>query len=210
MTGHRNDAAFLALYKHLQKSGDTIVCRERTFTLWSLARHYNVARPDAPIAEVGVYKGGTAQTLCHAAPNAAVHLFDTFTGLPEETPGVDIHKAGQFADTDLAKVKRRLSPYTNALFHVGIFPDDTAGDVEGERFSLVHLDVDQYASNLACLRWFWPRMIDGGAIVVDDYEWEHCPGIRKSIEEFRAEIGGGFHELRTAEYQCMIMKTAQG
>ncbi len=34
------------------------------------------------LAEVGVYKGGSAKLICEAKGNSILHLFDTFEGLP--------------------------------------------------------------------------------------------------------------------------------
>ena len=35
------------------------------------------------IAEVGVYKGGSAKIICSAKGDKSLHLFDTFEGLPK-------------------------------------------------------------------------------------------------------------------------------
>ena len=59
--------------------------------------------------------------------------------------------------------------------------------IEGYRF--VHLDVDLYQPTRDSFDYFYPRLIKGGIIVCDDYNW---PGARKAIEEACARFGATF------------------
>jgi hypothetical protein len=138
-----------------------------------------------------------------ACPHKRVHLFDTFTGMPTFDPAVDFHKVGEFNDTSLDAVKRLLSDCSNVEFHQGMFPD-TAGPVVDTRFCLVHLDVDNYQSNSDALAFFYDRMVPGGAIVFDDYEWDQTPGIKKSIDEFLVDKPE--RVVLTAQCQCVLLK----
>src|SRR6266576_7088848 len=78
-----------------------------------------VAHLHGDFAELGVYKGGVARLLTRTAPSKILHLYDTFTGMPPEA-NVDIHKEGDFADTDLENVKQYVSNPL-AIYHQGIF-----------------------------------------------------------------------------------------
>ena len=64
------------------------------------------------LAEVGVYKGGSAKVICEAKGNRRLYLFDTFEGLPplssEDTKGY-FHE-GEFRSY-LIKVQRYLKKY---------------------------------------------------------------------------------------------------
>lgn len=148
------------------------------------------------IAEVGVYRGGVAKLLSEYAPNTPLHLFDTFTGIPEDDADGE-HKAGDFP-SDAAEVEQYLGN-PNAVFHVGVFPE-TAWDIPANvRYKLVHLDGDTYQTTLAGCEYFGPRMVPGGAIVFDDYGWRMTPGVQRALHETfgdRAE--------RTAEYQAVV------
>jgi Macrocin-O-methyltransferase (TylF) len=66
------------------------------------------------------------------------------------------------------------------VFHVGFFPD-TAPEVA--EFCFVHLDADLYQSTVAGIKYFYPRLVAGGMLVFDDYEWGRCPGVKKAILE---------------------------
>lgn len=69
----------------------------------------------------------------------------------------------------------------------GYIPESFDG-LENEIFSFVHLDMNLYAPTLAGLRFFAPRMIDGGVILIHDYYYPHCPGIKRSLDEFNEEF----------------------
>ena len=81
------------------------------------------ATQDIPgeIAEVGTYRGASARLLRnYAAPGKVLHVFDTFSGLPE--PGSDDAKfnRGEFA-CSLEEVQRYLG-HNGIKYHVGMFP----------------------------------------------------------------------------------------
>ena len=159
------------------------------------------------IAEVGVYRGGTARILTETSqPFAkAVHLFDTFEGMPEVDQSKDIHREGDFSDTSVEAVKRQLGHLENYVIHKGVFPI-TASAVENERFSLAHIDVDIYKSVLDCCDFFYPRVTSSGLLVFDDYGSESCPGAKMAVDEF-------FHDkpeapIYLATGQCLVIKKA--
>ena len=72
------------------------------------------------------------------------------------------------------------------VFHEGWIPD-RFGDVAETRFCFVHLDVDLFQPTRDSLGFFYPRMVDGGLIVCDDYGFETCPGARRAVDEFFAD-----------------------
>lgn len=135
-------------------------------------------------AEVGVYKGGTG-LLIAANSKKEVHLFDTFEGLPQEDPTIDTgHRKGDFNDVTLEHVQNLLKNYPNAHIHKGLFPQDTGHNITDKRFAFVYLDVDLYESTKDSLEFFYPRMVPGGVIVTDDYNWHATPGVNKAMDEF--------------------------
>jgi O-methyltransferase len=52
------------------------------------------------------------------------------------------------------------------------------------RFSFVHLDCDAYASYEQCLHHFYPLLVDGGIIALDEYDDPHWPGCNQAVDEF--------------------------
>lgn len=133
------------------------------------------------IAEVGVYRGGSAKIICETTKKQ-VYLFDTFEGLPRigrEDDTAQFRKGEYNASYD--DVKNYLKEYANIQFHKGLFPN-TATPVKNKQFSLVHLDVDIYESTLRGLEFFYPRMSEGGIIISHDYTC--AVGVKKAFDEF--------------------------
>lgn len=154
------------------------------------------------IAEVGVYKGGSAKIICAAKGDKTLHLFDTFEGLPK-VDDVDMvwpFYEGKFA-ASYDSVKAYLATEKNVHFYKGIFPD-TSDPVKDTRFSLVNLDVDTYESTKKCIEFFYPRMNPGGLIISHDYLT--APGVQKAFDEFFVDKKEPVVE--TAGSQCFVMK----
>ncbi len=192
------DRAFKSVLAEIESR--TLVPPERLFALWQYARA--LAHKPGEMAEVGVYKGGTAKLLSRACPEKPLHLFDTFEGMPEVS-AVDLHRAGDFADTSIDAVRAFLGNRPGLEVHPGLFPE-TGAAVADRRFALVYVDVDIYPSVLACLEFFYPRLTPGGAMLFDDYEARTCPGVRQAIDEFLADKPE--RAVVTARFQAAILK----
>ena len=162
-------------------------------------------------AEAGCYRGLSSYLICHEqrradpAFNGSTHVIvDSFEGLsvPTETDGErsrTVQARGAFADTSVEHVRRTLSEFPQVTFHKGWIPPVFKQVVE-RRYRFVHIDVDLYEPTLAGLRYFMPRMVPGGVLVVDDYgpwpggEW---PGCAVAVHEFARESGAPFCSLDT-------------
>lgn len=99
---------------------------DEIFTLFSSMKA--VRNLDGEVAEVGVYKGGSAKILCETKGSKALHLCDTFEGLPG-TQEEDLVKKGWLNDVSLKEVKNYLSAYNNVYFYKGIFSNTTPPSV---------------------------------------------------------------------------------
>ncbi len=156
------------------------------------------------IAEVGVYKGGSARLICETKGNKSLHLFDTFEGLPDLSILDNPNRCnkGQFS-APFDKAKSYLKDYQKVYFHKGIFPY-TSETIKNKRFSFVHLDVDLYQSTLESLKFFYPRMNKGGIIMSHDYINDHAPGVRRAFDGFFKDKPEPIIEMPST--QCLIVK----
>ena len=138
------------------------------------------ATPPGAFVEVGVYKGGTAWHLAEIAraQGRTLWLFDTFTGIPERTDGLDTHQIGDFRDTNVESVRAAIP---DAQIVVGDARESVESTDTGP-IAFAHLDCDQYDTYRKVLAAIVPRMVIGGAIEFDDYE--SLEGARKAVDEF--------------------------
>jgi O-methyltransferase len=186
--------------------GTTLVTEDRCYIIYSLC--LNCVHLQGDFAECGTYKGGTAfliaDTMKASAGGRQLHLFDTFTGMPNTAiQGVDHHKSGDFADTSLDRVKRYLSQFPFVVFHPGLIPATFAA-AKDRAFSFVHIDVDIYQTSQDCCEFFYPRMVRGGTMLFDDYGFPQCRGMRKAVDEFFLNKDETPISLPTG--QCLVIK----
>jgi SAM-dependent methyltransferase len=141
------------------------------------------------VAELGVYKGNTAFLLAELARKmgATAYLLDTFAGFSEDDlRGVDANLPVQFSDTSLAAVQSLVGT-ENVRFIQGYFPDSASQMPADLSLCLVHLDCDLYAPFQAALRYFYPRMVPGGFLILHDYANACWSGAEKAVDEFLAD-----------------------
>lgn len=138
---------------------------------------------DGFVCEVGVYKGGTSKLIC-SNTNSKVFLIDTFEGLPQESEHDNYCKKGFFNNPSTEHIVQLLNPLTNYEIIKQEFPKGDTSKLDNLKFKFIHLDVDIYESTKNCLEYFYPRMLIGGYIVIDDYNWFQCLGVNIAVNEF--------------------------
>lgn len=188
------------LIREIQDAGKSLLNPGKLSALWGVLD----ATQDVPgdLAELGVYRGGVARLMASHSPRRTVRLFDTFAGIPATAQAGDYHKAGEFAEP-IDEVRAYLADCPNVTYHAGTFPETATG----ETFAVVHIDADLYQSTIDGLRYFWPRLSVGGAIVLDDWQWSYCLGVEKAVEEFFADCSG-FTFDEAAPHQLIVWKDA--
>jgi len=164
------------------KFGETIVDINKRNFIKSKVNELN--KIPFAIAEVGVYKGGTAKIIFGAMNKEHdLYLFDTFEGIPNKSEYDNVVGIGDFGDSSYTEVQK-LFNNNKVHIHKGIFPQDTSKYIDNIKFKLVHLDVDTYISYKESLEFFYEKMIKGGCIIFDDYNVPTCLGATKAINDF--------------------------
>ncbi|MFC2142984.1 TylF/MycF/NovP-related O-methyltransferase [Candidatus Aenigmatarchaeota archaeon] len=201
----KDDEEFLELCKKMYDK--TLVSHHRLFFLYQFAKYANALSGN--FAQIGIFKGGSAKMVSLVKDKSKkFYLFDTFEGLPEPDPVTDkhdeAHVKGEFAEP-IENVKKLFEDDDSIELVKGVFPE-TGKIIENEKFSFVYIDVDVYKSNYETLEFFYDRMVPGGVIIFDDYEWKKTPGIKKSICDFLEKRGAKERPIITTKYQCIIIK----
>ena len=132
-------------------------------------------------AEVGVFGGVTTRMIAEVLGRKH-YAYDTYEGIlgADEKKG-DKHKDGQFY-CSLEDVKNYVGENDNIEYVVGMFPDTFKQ--ENEKFIFVHSDTDTYMGTKTSIEKFWPLIVSGGFLVIDDYKWRFCAGVTRACEEF--------------------------
>ena len=137
-------------------------------------------------AELGVYRGFFARCINQLLPERKLYLFDSFEGFGEEAQASESFQAAH-RNTAIEKVLAVMPYPERVTVKPGFFPESLEG-LE-ERFCLVSLDVDFYRTTLEGLRYFWPRIAEGGYLLLHDWGSPKLPGVAKALQDFERETG---------------------
>jgi hypothetical protein len=170
-----------------------------------LVRH----RIEGDLVECGVWRGGSmmaaALTLLRLGDTSRdLYLFDTYAGMPEPS-AADVpspydayyspharwrrtQRSGPVVATPLEEVRQRMERTGYPRERIHLVPgmvEETLPAHAPERIALLRLDTDWYASTRHELVHLYPRLSDGGVLIVDDYG--HYEGARRAVDEYFGE-----------------------
>jgi O-methyltransferase len=167
------------------KSATTLTV-DRGWALYSLARQCATLGLDA--VECGVFRGGSALMLCHVFadlhPSGTIHLVDSFEGLPTANASRDVSWLGpRFDDTSVDAVLNLLGPRhaSRISIHKGWIPEAFDG-LAVNQVGFIHLDLDLYKPTRDAVSFLWPKLAHGGVLLVDDYGFPSCAGVRDAMD----------------------------
>jgi hypothetical protein len=151
--------------------------------------------------ETGVWRGGAtifmrAVLKAYGVTDRCVWVADSFEGLPPPDArkyppdaGDRLHEATALA-VSLEQVKANFDRYglldDQVRFLKGWFRD-TLPAAPIERLAVLRLDGDMYQSSMDALVNLYPKVSQGGYVIVDDYG--AIPACRQAVNDYRAANG---------------------
>ena len=131
------------------------------------------------------------------------YLYDTFAGMSEPsgkdknregTPAYDTwinrqrdgHNVWDYAP--LAEVEKCMSQSSYPQQHIKFVQgkvEETIPDTMPEKIALLRLDTDWYESTYHELVHLFPRLSEGGVLIIDDYG--HWQGAREAVDQYLSE-----------------------
>jgi O-methyltransferase len=158
-----------------------------------------VVRDGVPgdLLEAGVWRGGSV-ILMRAVLDVLgdetrlVWAADSFDGLPPPDPAVpadsgDRHHENRFLAVGLEEVRANFRKYGLLDDRVRFLPgwfSDTLPHAPIEALAVLRADGDMYASTMDILAPLYPKVSDGGYVIIDDYG--AIPACRQAVHDFRA------------------------
>ncbi len=153
------------------------------------------------VVEFGCYEGTTSLFLqrvlqthneVRATPVASrrmLHVYDSFAGLPLKSEKDSSPAGEQFRPGELHATKSQLIKHFKQaqlplpIIHKAWFNELINHDLP-PTIALAFLDGDFYESITQSLQLVWPRVSNGGMVIVDDYQSESLPGVRLAVDEW--------------------------
>ena len=178
----------------------TMTSEERIISLFESLEYVRINNIEGDFVECGVWKGGNIlgimeYLLYHNITDRKVWLYDTFEGMTEpEDSDIDFNNtnANDIIDSircysPLEEVKRNLSssnfPNNNLVYVIG----DICETLDYEKnipnkISILRLDTDWYKSTKDELTVLYPKLVNNGVLIVDDYG--HWKGSKQAVDEY--------------------------
>ena len=196
MTGGTSDSSIAELMRSTQIISEMMTPTDIEIVLRRLELTLRDGIP-GDVVELGCNCGTTsvfiAKLLERRGESRAYHVYDSFAGLPPSGPedlgpeSPDL-PAGTFmvARADFARNLRDAGVAGLPQIHERPFDRLDPGDLPNA-ISFAFLDGDLYESILTSLELVYPRLPQGGAIVVDDYGLGALPGVERACTAFLAD-----------------------
>lgn len=151
--------------------------------------------------ECGVAAGAQIIAMAHGAPNKTIYAFDSFQGIPlpsnrdDQMPGIrkltsdEIKKLpnpGQQVLESTGATSVSENDFWEHLHNSGIeyfgrlhtvkgwFEDTVPTAVHINDIAILRLDGDLYNSTRVCLLHLFPKVIEGGVVIIDDWSLKGC------------------------------------
>lgn len=115
---------------------------------------------------------------------------DGMTNLPMPEVGVQLFE----------RVKRKFDDYSQVRLVQGLIPNSFEGNCP-ERIAYLHIDLNQAPAEISALEHLFDRVVPGGMIILDDYEWSGIYRPQKLAEDGWLDERG---------YRVIPLPTGQG
>lgn len=185
----------------------TMTSRDRIYTVVAATEYLEANGVEGAIVECGVWRGGSAMAALYALiasgrVDREIFLYDTFAGM--SAPGVNDgrqehelfaryrneHGSSNWCLATLEDVKANVArcdyPFSKVVFVQGKVEETIPARIP-DKIALLRLDTDWYESTLHELNHLYPRLVEGGVLIIDDYgKWGGC---RQAVDEYFEKHG---------------------
>ena len=218
---------FLALYDQCRQY--TMTSWERLYAFYKSVQYVVQNKIPGDLVECGVWRGGGMKLAAQAllalgAADRRLFLYDTFEGMTEPDPAVDVDSSGNKAVNDWTEIQRRGVKWSSASIEEvreviagSGYPMDKVVFVKGpventipgtvpDRISLLRLDTDWYSSTKHEIEHLYSRLSVHGVLILDDYG--HYRGAQQAVDEY-FDRAGKRPFLNRVDYSCRVAIKSQ-
>lgn len=150
------------------------------------------SRLEGDFVECGVNRGfyarAVAEFLGFQRLDKRFFLLDTYQGLDPRF-FTDAERAGGWTGGGYVDcyedVKKTFSSYPNVRIVRGSVPE-TLSQVDSGKIAYLSIDMNNTVPEIAALDFFWPKMVPGAIVVLDDYGWVNRPEQKKAFDAWAA------------------------
>ena len=160
---------------------------------------YHCVQLEGDFVECGVYTGSGIKVVMDYLGGTQFPKtfwgYDTYDYNPVEGHSFDGQEEGFFE-----KVQARFAEYEQVRLIKGFIPDSFVGNIP-EKIAYMHVDLNNAPAEIAVFESLFDRVVSGGMIILDDYEWSGIYRPQKAAED---------SWLEERSYRVMPLPTGQG
>jgi len=192
-----SDEAFVKAYQsNITNSADQTIAWRR-YVLACAAFH--CVQLEGDFVECGVYIGTGIKTVMDYLGGPAFPRcfwgYDTYDYNPVEGHAFEGQQEGMYL-----RIQERFRGYEQVRLIKGLIPDSFTQGTPN-KIAYLHIDMNNIEGELAALEHLFDRMVPGGILILDDYEWSGAYRPQKAAEDPWFESRG---------YRVMPLPTGQG
>ncbi len=181
--------------------------------LWAAS---TASRLDGDFVECGVNRGFLSSAIMAYLnwdrTGKTFYLLDTFGGLDARQSGEGSlesernkeHLAQGFYVTGVDEVAKNFAEWKNVRIVQGAVPD-TLVQVNAEKLSYLHIDMNAVLPEIAALEFFWERLVPGAIVLLDDYAFYGYSEQKHAMDQLATRMSFSIASLPTG--QGLIVKT---
>ena len=196
------DPQFLRAHEAARKHDAGVSIRWRMHvTQWA---GFHAMQLGGDFVECGVNRGFLSASVMAYLDFKSLHdrkffLFDTYSGLVEELVTEEDVAAHRHAYKDCHDfVVDAFKRYPNVVIVKGVVPDSLR-TVEIERVAYLSIDMNCVQPEIAAMEYFWPRLVAGGIVIIDDYGFSGHEAQKRAADRFAASVGARILSLPTGQ-----------
>ena len=178
--------------------------------LWAAA---TAAKLDGDFVECGVNRGFLSSAIMEHLDwdtrGRTFYLLDTFAGIDprfvsnqERASGAlernSVELASGFYVSGAQSVLANFSQWKNIRIIVGSIPE-TLPQVDSERIAYLHIDMNCAPPEVAAAEHFWPRLLPGALVLLDDYAYFGFSAQKAAMDGFAKTRGVAICSLPTGQ-----------
>jgi O-methyltransferase len=200
--GFLSDREFLCSYDALLRQDGNAKNRWRAHvTQWAA---FHASKLPGDFVETGVDRGCFSASVCSYVDFASLQdktffLIDTFGGLIADLVSEEERAAfkNEYADT-YQFVKDSFSRYPNVEVVRGVVPD-VLETIPFSQIAYLSIDLNCATPERSALEFFWPLLVGGGIVVLDDYGFPGRGAQQETADEFARTVGARVLSVPTGQ-----------
>jgi len=193
-----DDAPFVAAWQANAESPSDQAIVWRRYVLACAA--YHCVQLDGDFVECGAYTGVGIKTIVDYLGGTAFPKMFWGYDIFEHEASMGHHAMPEHGRGLYERVREKFAAYPQVRLMKGLIPEVFASGCP-DRIAYLHIDLNEAAAELASLGHLFERMVPGGILILDDYEWAGVYRGQKLAEDV-------WFEAR--KYRVMPLPTGQG